>query len=76
MRMRLIPSLLALAVLLAMVAPGLMAAATDPIRDLAEAVAYWQEQAVLAAVERDKLRDELARVKSERDGLLRDRATL
>ena len=76
MRMRLIPALLALAVLLAMVAPGLMAAATDPIRDLVEAVAYWQEQAVLAAVERDKLRDDLARVTAERNTLLQDRATL
>jgi len=76
MRMRLIPALLALAVLLAMVAPGLMAAATDPIRDLAEAVAWWQEQAVVAAVERDKAREELAQVKAERDALLQDRATL
>jgi len=59
-----------------LVAQGLMAAATDPIRDLAEAVAYWQEQAVLAAVERDKVREELTRVKAERDALLQDRATL
>jgi hypothetical protein len=76
MRMRLIPALLALAVLLALVAPGLMAAAVDPIRDLAEAVAWWQEQAVVAAVERDKAREELARVTAERDALLQDRATL
>lgn len=76
MRMRLIPALLALAVLLAMVAPGLMAAATDPIRDLAEAVAWWQEQAVVAAVERDRAQEELARVTAERDALLQDRATL
>ena len=76
MRTRFIPVLLVLAVLLAMVAPGLMAAATDPIRDLAEAVAWWQEQAVVAAVERDKAREELAQVKAERDALLQDRATL
>ena len=76
MRMRLIPALLALAVLLALVAPGLVVATVDPIRDLAEAVAYWQEQAVLAAVERDKAREELARVTAERDKLLQDRATL
>ena len=76
MRTRFIPVLLVLAVLLAMVAPGLMAAAVDPIRDLAEAVAWWQEQAVVAAVERDKAREELAQVKAERDALLQDRATL
>ena len=76
MRMRLIPALLALAVLLALVAPGLMAAAVDPIRDLAEAVAWWQEQAVVAAVERDRAQEELARVTAERDALLQDRATL
>ncbi len=68
--------LLALAVLLAVAVPGLIAAATDPIRDLVEAVAYWQEQAILAAVERDKAREELARVTVERDNLLTDRATL
>jgi len=68
--------LLALAVLLAVAVPGLIAAATDPIRDLVEAVAYWQEQAVVAAVERDKAREELARVTAERDALLQDRATL
>lgn len=76
MRTRFIPVLLVLAVLLAIIAPRLMAAAVDPIRDLAEAVAYWQEQAVLAAVERDRLRDELTRVRAERDALLQDRATL
>lgn len=76
MRTRLVPALLALAVLLALVAPGLMAAAVDPIRDLAEAVAWWQEQAVVAAVERDRAREELARVKAERDALLQDRAAL
>ena len=76
MRTRFIPVLLVLAVLLAMVAPGLMAAATDPIRDLAEAVAWWQEQAVVAAVERDRAQEELARVTAERDALLQDRATL
>ena len=68
--------LLALAVLLALVAPGLVVATVDPIKDLAEAVAYWQEQAVVAAVERDKAREELARVTAERDGLLEGRATL
>ena len=61
MRTRFIPVLLVLAVLLALVAPGLMAAAVDPIRDLAEAVAWWQEQAVVAAVERDRAQEELAR---------------
>ena len=75
-RTRWMVMLLALAVLLALVAPGLMAAAVDPIKDLAEAVAYWQEQAVVAAVERDKAREELARVTAERDALLQDRATL
>jgi len=70
------PVLLVLAVLLAIIAPRLMAAAVDPIRDLAEAVAWWQEQAVVAAVERDKAREELARVTAERDALLQDRATL
>ena len=76
MRTRFMPVLLVLTILLALVAPGLMAAATDPIRDLAEAVAYWQEQAILAAVERDRAREELARVKAERDALLQDRAAL
>lgn len=73
---RRIVALLAMAVLLLFTAPGLMAAAVDPIRDLAEAVAWWQEQAILAAVERDKAREELARVTVERDNLLTDRATL
>jgi len=68
--------LLALAVLLALTAPGLVVATADPIRDLAEAVAYWQEQAIAAAVERDRLKDELARMTVERDNLLTDRATL
>jgi len=72
----LIPVLVVLAILLALVAPGLVVATVDPIKDLAEAVAYWQEQAVLAAVERDRLRDELTRVRAERDALLQDRATL
>ena len=76
MRTRFIPVLLVLAVLLAIIAPRLMAATVDPIRDLAEAVAYWQEQAVVAAVERDKAREELARVTAERDKLIQDRATL
>lgn len=76
MKTRLIPMLLVLAVLLALAVPGLMAAATDPIRDLAEAVAYWQEQAVLAAVERDRAREELTRLTAERDKLLQDRMGL
>lgn len=76
MKMRLIPVLLVLAVLLALAAPGLMAAAADPIWDLAEAVAYWQEQALLAAMERNVLREELAHVKAERDALLQDRNAL
>ena len=76
MKARLIPVLLVLVVLLALVAPGLMAAAADPIRDLAEAVAWWQEQAIAAAVERDRAQEELARVTGERDALLQDRATL
>ena len=49
---------------------------TQSIEDLAEAVAYWQEQAILAAIERDKVMDELARITAERDMLLADRATL
>jgi len=76
MKTRFIPVLLALAVLLALMAPGLVVATADPIRDLAEAVAYWQEQAIAAAVERDRLKDELARMTVERDNLLTDRATL
>ena len=76
MKMRLIPVLLVLAILLVLAVPGLMAAATDPIRDLAEAVAYWQEAALAAAVERDRAREELTRVTAERDGLLEGRATL
>lgn len=76
MRTRFIPVLLVLAVLLAIIAPRLMAAAVDPIRDLAEAVAWWQEQAVVAAVERDRAQEELAKVTAERDALLQDRATL
>ena len=76
MRTRLMPVLLVLTILLALAAPGLMAAAVDPIRDLTEAVAYWQEQAVLAVVERDRAQEELARVTGERDALLQDRATL
>lgn len=52
------------------------ASQTQSIEDLAEAVAYWQEQAILAAIERDKVMDELARITAERDMLLADRATL
>lgn len=76
MRTRFLAVLLVLTILLALAAPGLVVATTDPIRDLAEAVAYWQEQAVVAAVERDRLKDELARATAERDALLQDRATL
>ena len=69
-------AILVIVVMLAFIVPTLLAASTDPIRDLAEAVAYWQEQAITAAVERDKLKDELKRTAAERDALLKDRATL
>ena len=69
-------ALLAVVVLLALALPGLVVAATDPIRDLAEAVAYWQEQALVAAIERDRLKDELTRVRAERDATLNDRTAL
>lgn len=68
-----------MAVLLLLMASlfGVAAASqTQSIEDLAEAVAYWQEQAILAAIERDKVMDELARITAERDMLLADRATL
>ena len=68
--------ILAMVVMLALIAPALVTAATDPIQDLAAAVAYWQEQALAAAVERDKLKEQLARVSGERDRLLEDRTTL
>lgn len=52
------------------------ASQTQSIEDLAEAVAYWQEQAILAAIERDRVVEELARIRTERDDLLKDRVTL
>lgn len=67
------------AVLLVLVASffGVSAAPqTKTVEDLAEAVAYWQEQAIIAAIERDKVMDELARITAERDMLLADRTTL
>lgn len=51
-------------------------AAQDPILDLADAVAFWQEQALQAAHERDKLRAELEQTKAEQDRLLQDREDL
>lgn len=69
-------ALVVIVALLAFIAPTLLAAPADPVRDLAEAVAYWQEQALAAAVERDKLKDQVARLTGERDRLLADRATL
>ena len=41
------------------------ASQTKSIEDLAEAVAYWQEQAILAAIERDRVMDQLARITVE-----------
>lgn len=67
------------AVLLVLVASffGVSAAPqTKTVEDLAEAVAYWQEQAIIAAIERDKVMDELIRITDERDMLLADRAIL
>lgn len=75
-RIRWIAAMLVVVILLAMTAPGLVAATANPIVDLAGAVAYWQEQAITAAVERDKLKDELECVTAERDELRRDVATL
>lgn len=68
--------LLVAIVLMALAVPGLVAAATDPIGDLTAAVAYWQEQALTAAVERDRLREQVTRITAERDVYLRDRTTL
>jgi len=68
-----------MAVLLLLMASlfGVAAASqTKSVEDLAEAVAYWQEQAILAAIERDRVMDQLARITVERDMLLADRATL
>lgn len=75
-RLRVLAVIIALLALLGLAAPGLFAATGDPIRELTEAVAYWQELAVTLAVERDKLRDELVRATTERDALKEDRATL
>ena len=49
------------------------ASQTKSIEDLAEAVAYWQEQAILAAIERDRVAEEVAGIRTERDDLLKDR---
>lgn len=75
-RNRWIAIMLVVVVLLALSVPALVAAAADPIQDLAEAVAYWQDQAITVAIERDRLTDELARVTAERDALQTDIATL
>ena len=69
-------ALVVIVALLAFIVPTLLAAPADPIQDLAEAVAYWQEQALAVAVERDKLKEQLARVSGERDRLLEDRTAL
>lgn len=65
-----------LLLVVALAVPALVEASTSTVADLAQAVAYWQEQALLAAVERNALREELVRVKSERDALLQDRDAL
>lgn len=66
----------ALLLFVALAMPALVEASTSTVADLAAAVAYWQEQAVLAATERNALRDELARLKAERDALLQGRDAL
>jgi len=66
----------ALLLVVALAMPALVEASTSTVADLAAAVAYWQEQAVLAATERNALRDELARVKAERDMVIQDRDVL
>jgi len=71
-----IGTVVALLLVVALCVPGLVEASTSTVADLAQAVAYWQEQALLAAMERNALREELVRVKSERDALLRDRNAL
>ncbi len=63
-------------ILLLIVMPGFAEAVTDPIVDLTDAVSYWQEQAVQAAIERDKLRAQVTQLEGERDRLLADRAAL
>lgn len=65
-----------LLILMASLSGVAAASQTKSIEDLAEAVAYWQEQAILAAIERDRVMDELARITAERDMLLADRTTL
>lgn len=50
--------------------------AQSQVESLADAVAYWQEQAIIAAIERDRVIEELARIRAEREDLLEDRATL
>ncbi len=50
--------------------------AKSQVESLVDAVAYWQEQAILAAIERDRVVEELARIRTERDDLLKDRVTL
>lgn len=71
-----IGSILAVLLILALVVPALVGATTSTVADLAQAVAYWQEQAVLAAMERNSLREEVARLTAERDKLTQDRETL
>lgn len=77
-RIRKIGAVLLMAALLILMASFVAVAApqTNPVEDLADAVAYWQEQAVTAAIERDKVKDELIRITDERDMLLADRAIL
>jgi hypothetical protein len=53
-----------------------LAFAKSQVESLVDAVAYWQEQAILAAIERDRVVEELARIRTERDDLLKDRVTL
>lgn len=65
-----------LLILMASLSGVAAASQTKSIEDLAEAVAYWQEQAILTAIERDRVMDQLARITVERDMLLADRTTL
>lgn len=67
---------LALLLVLALAAPALVEATTSTVADLAQAVAYWQEQALFAAMERNALREEVARLTAERDRLVQDREAL
>lgn len=66
----------ALLLVVALAMPVLVEASTSTVADLATAVAYWQEQALLAAMQRNALREEVARLKAERDALLQDRDAL